>query len=88
MQRLRQANRVAEQRHAAATGQAAPQRRRQPLTKEEQEALEAQRHDRFTDLPTEEQRQLKGELVSMWGQIPKHLMPKLAQWQRGRHDVD
>jgi hypothetical protein len=34
-------------------------------------------------LPVEQQRQLKGELVSMWSQIPKHLMPKLAGWQKG-----
>jgi hypothetical protein len=82
MQRLRQANRIAEQRHLAATGQAAPRPRRQPLTKEEQEALDAQGRYRSSDLPVEQQQQLKGELVSMWAQIPKHLMPKLAEWER------
>jgi hypothetical protein len=83
MQRLRQANRIAEQRHNAAVGRAAPRPRQQPLTKQEQEALDAQGRYRSSDLPVEQQRQLKGELVSMWAQIPKHLMPKLAEWEKG-----
>jgi hypothetical protein len=31
----------------------------------------------------EQQQQLKGELVTMWAQIPKHLMSKLDKWQKG-----
>ena len=80
---MAQAGHALEQQHRAATGQALP-RPRGPVTPAEVAALEAQGRYRSSDLSVEEQEQLKGELVGMWRQIPKHLMPKLAEWEKKR----
>ncbi len=47
-----------------------------PMTPAEQEALDAQQHLEFRDLPPEQQQKITEELSDMWGQIPKHLREK------------
>ena len=58
-------------RQLAATG---PQRN--ILTPQEQQLFDKQQHYEFSELSTGEQQQLKGEIDSMWSQIPAHLQEK------------
>lgn len=43
---------------------------------QEQALLDKQQHYDFSELSQQEQMRLKGELDSMWGQIPAHLQDK------------
>lgn len=45
-------------------------------TPQEQALLDKQQHYEFSELSQQEQMRLKGELDSMWGQIPAHLQQK------------
>ena len=45
-------------------------------TPQEQALLDKQQHYEFSELSQQEQMRLKGELDSMWGQIPAHLQDK------------
>lgn len=49
---------------------------RGPMTPAEQQALDAQEHVHFNDLAPHEQEKLKGELKTMWDQIPAHIIEK------------
>lgn len=46
------------------------------LTPQEQALLDKQQHYEFGELSSVEQYKLKGEIESMWGQIPAHLQEK------------
>lgn len=46
------------------------------LTPQEQALLDKQQHYGFSDLSTEEQQKLSGEVDSLFGQIPEHLQKK------------
>jgi hypothetical protein len=46
------------------------------LTPQEQALLDRQQHFGYGDLSQDEQQKLKGEIDSMWGQIPAHLQDK------------
>lgn len=45
-------------------------------TPQEQALLNKQQHYDFSELSQQEQMRLRGELDSMWGQIPAHLQDK------------
>lgn len=46
------------------------------LTPQEQALFDKQQHVGFEELNEAEQRKLRGEIDSMWGQIPAHLQQK------------
>lgn len=46
------------------------------MTWEEQQKLESQRHVKFNEMSAEQQAELQRERVSMWGQIPAHILAK------------
>lgn len=52
-------------------------------TQEELEALNAQRHDYFSDWSDEEKAKFESERAAMWAQIPPHLRQKAEKLARG-----
>lgn len=66
MNHLKQQERVVER----------TQKGKQFMTHEEQQKLESQKHVRFNQMSAKQQEALQAERVSMWSQIPAHILEK------------
>jgi hypothetical protein len=58
-------------------------RYQESISDKEAEALDAQRHDYFSDWTPQEQERFKSEQSAMWAQIPEHLRGKAERMARG-----
>jgi hypothetical protein len=58
-------------------------RYQESISDKEAEALDAQRHEYFSDWTPQEQERFKSEQSAMWAQIPEHLRAKAERMARG-----
>lgn len=79
MRKLAQEDRVIRIMQAREDGR----RYQETITDKEAEALDAQRHEYFSDWTPQEQERFKAEQSAMWAQIPEHLREKAERMARG-----